>query len=106
MSECLACLVWMRLCKELLLLPFGLAETAGVRKVVECFSSYVDWLSEFPAPSKDDAAFTELLKQILKAGRSHRGASDRCDLHRTMQTSHGQWEGLCWRPDLALRASS
>ncbi|CAJ1348750.1 unnamed protein product, partial [Effrenium voratum] len=64
-----------QLCKELLLLPFGLAETAGVRKVVECFSSYVDWLSEFPAPSKDDAAFTELLKQILK---------DNADITRTV----------------------
>ena len=27
-----------RLCKELLLLPFGLAETRGIQKVVECFS--------------------------------------------------------------------
>ena len=57
-----------RLCKELLLLPFGLAETRGIQKVVECFSSYVKWLSEFPVPSdlSDLPAFTKLLKQILQ----------------------------------------
>ena len=58
-----------RLCKELLLLPFGLAETSGVQKVVQCFSSYVKWLSEFPVPKEQDlASFTVLLKQILQAG--------------------------------------
>ena len=58
-----------RLCKELLLLPFGLAETSGVQNIVQCFSSYVKWLSEFPVPKEQDmASFTVLLKQILQAG--------------------------------------
>ena len=43
-----------QLCKELLLLPFGLAETRGVRKVVDCFSSYVKWLAEWPVPQKKE----------------------------------------------------
>lgn len=57
-----------QLCKELLLLPFGLAETRGVRKVVDCFSSalassilvylasqgYVKWLAESPVPQKKE----------------------------------------------------
>ena len=61
-----------RLCKELLLLPFGLAETRGIQKVVECFSSYVKWLSEFPVPSdlSDLPAFTKLLKQILQVRKT------------------------------------
>ena len=44
---------------------------------MECFSSYVKWLSEFPVPSdlSDLPAFTKLLKQILQ---------DNADVQRTM----------------------
>ena len=57
-----------QLCKELLLLPFGLAQTEGVGRVVNCFSSYVDWLSAFPVPQepRHDSEFTKLLGQILQ----------------------------------------
>eukprot|EP00928_Gymnodinium_smaydae_P012587 TRINITY_DN14567_c0_g3_i1.p1 TRINITY_DN14567_c0_g3~~TRINITY_DN14567_c0_g3_i1.p1 ORF type:complete len:444 (+),score=89.89 TRINITY_DN14567_c0_g3_i1:40-1371(+) len=56
-----------QLCKELCLLPFGLAETQGISKVVSCFSSYVDDLAESPAPSSEDdtEGFAERLRGIL-----------------------------------------
>ena len=57
-----------QLCKELLLLPFGLAQTQGIGRVVNCFSSYVDWLAAFPVPrqASHDEDFTKLLEQILQ----------------------------------------
>ena len=69
-----------QLCKELLLLPFGLAQTEGVGRVVECFSSYVDWLSAFPVPQepKHDEDFTQLLEQILQ---------DNADVTRSLGTA-------------------
>ena len=69
-----------QLCKELLLLPFGLAQTEGVGRVVSCFSSYVDWLSAFPVPkeSSHDEEFTKLLEQILQ---------DSADVTRSLGTA-------------------
>lgn len=57
-----------QLCKELRLLPFGLAETRGVNEVIRCFSSYVDCLAESKQPEnpEDDGPFTELLQGILE----------------------------------------
>ncbi|CAE8619463.1 unnamed protein product, partial [Polarella glacialis] len=69
-----------QLCKELLLLPFGLPETRGVQDVVSWFSSYVDWLAEFPPPAteNEDEKFRDLLNKILK---------DNSDVTRTLGTA-------------------
>jgi len=57
-----------QLCKELRLLPFGLAETAGVSDIVACYSSYVDRLVESPAPIDEESEkrFTEVLRDVLE----------------------------------------
>lgn len=56
-----------QLCKELMLLPFGLAKTRGVRQVIEWFSSYVDIVADCPTPETagDEKQFTALLANIL-----------------------------------------
>eukprot|EP00933_Yihiella_yeosuensis_P076378 TRINITY_DN8610_c0_g1_i1.p1 TRINITY_DN8610_c0_g1~~TRINITY_DN8610_c0_g1_i1.p1 ORF type:complete len:531 (-),score=103.10 TRINITY_DN8610_c0_g1_i1:137-1729(-) len=66
-----------QLCKELLLLPFGLPETKGVQDIVSHFSSYVDWLDNLPPPetAEEDKDLTKLLTKILK---------DNSDVTRTL----------------------
>lgn len=57
-----------QLCKELRLLPFGLAEAKGTSDVVSWYSSYVDWLAESPVPqtARQEEEFTALLQRILE----------------------------------------
>jgi len=57
-----------QLCKELTVLPFGLAETTGVHDVVSWFSRYVDMLAESAEPETagDDQQFTRMLNEILE----------------------------------------
>lgn len=57
-----------QLCKELSVLPYGLAQTAGIVEVAQNFGKYVDWLVDSPTPqsTEDGAQFTELLQRILE----------------------------------------
>lgn len=57
-----------QLCKELGVLPFGLAETEGVSEIIRGFSGYVDRIAESSVPetAEDDPQFIEMLSDILE----------------------------------------
>lgn len=57
-----------QLCKELSVLPHGLAATEGIAEVRKHFGKYVDLITASPRPDtpEDEKAFTELLQHILQ----------------------------------------